>query len=139
MKIQHIPKLNGSDALVALHLAIPELIQSGAFEGRWGIIGASQEAFIARTDQGEVAGVLTFKEEDGEYAWIGMGWVHPDHRRQGVYRSLYQALCDECRKRKLDHLEGTVLHTNPAMMRCAERLGRVANRTTYQTRFRYAE
>lgn len=54
---------------------------------------------VAETEQGEVVGCLliTYEWSDWRNAqlwWVQSVYVHPDHRRQGIFKRMYQAVRD---------------------------------------------
>ena len=61
-------------------------------------------AFVATVDQ-EVVGTATTVDYGGQFSWIGMMLVSPDHRRKGIRSRLMRACIDSlsnCRTVKLD-------------------------------------
>ena len=54
---------------------------------------------VAQSDTGEVVGCLmiTYEWSDWRNAqvwWVQSVYVHPEHRRQGVFKLLYQSVCE---------------------------------------------
>ncbi len=76
----------------------------------------------------EVAGCLlvTYEWSDwrnGEIRWIQSVYVHPDHRRRGVYRALYEDVRREARAAGARALRLYVDRDNAAARRVYETLG----------------
>lgn len=88
---------------------------------------------LAQID-GQVAGSLMITFEwsdwrDGFFWWIQSVYVHPDFRRRGVFRRLYQHVVQEAQSR--DRVRGVRLyveHENHAAQQTYRALGMVATR-----------
>lgn len=90
------------------------------------------KALFAESD-GTIVGFLCWKiTEWRQEAWICLGYVKPDYRRQGVYTMLYQALRAECKRLKLRSIAGGIHHLNTAVIKAAEAQGRALEEGTWR-------
>ena len=72
--------------------------------------------YIARVD-GETVGSLMLTREwsdwnNGWYWWIQSVYVAPEYRRQGIYKSMYQAVCEDARQQNVAQVRLYVDKTN---------------------------
>ena len=67
---------------------------------RHGWDGEAPRAFVARDDSGTAAGTGFYwvsEWDNQDFAWVDVA-VHPDHRRRGLGRRLFEAMCDLARE-----------------------------------------
>lgn len=72
--------------------------------------------YIARVD-GEAVGSLMLTREwsdwnNGWYWWIQSVYVAPEYRRQGIYKSMYQAVCEDAMQQNVAQVRLYVDKTN---------------------------
>lgn len=72
--------------------------------------------YIARVD-GEAVGSLMLTREwsdwnNGWYWWIQSVYVAPEYRRQGIYKSMYQAVCEDAMQQNVAQIRLYVDKTN---------------------------
>ena len=65
---------------------------------------------LAHDAEGKEVGVLDWERgyNNPRYADISSIWVHPEHQRQGIGTSLYEALLDRLRRHGVEHVGGEV-------------------------------
>lgn len=80
----------------------------------------------------EPVAVLTYQELGWADAFhISLGYVKPAHRRQGLYRALWEELVRRARGAKRARIQGGVAWTNAEMRSVAEALGRRPQMVSY--------
>jgi ribosomal protein S18 acetylase RimI-like enzyme len=84
--------------------------------------------FVAESDDATLAGMLMLTLEwsdwrNGEIWWIQSVYVHPDHRRRGVFRSLYRHVEQLARQQDAVGLRLYVASHNTAAQRTYATLG----------------
>lgn len=72
--------------------------------------------YIARVD-GEAVGSLMLTREwsdwnNGWYWWIQSVYVAPEYRRQGIYKSMYQTVCEDAMQQNVAQIRLYVDKTN---------------------------
>jgi ribosomal protein S18 acetylase RimI-like enzyme len=83
--------------------------------------------FVAEVD-GQLAGQLMITHEwsdwrNGDIWWIQSVYVHPNHRRRGVFRALYRHVESEAKARGAVKLRLYVEHENESAQRTYSSLG----------------
>lgn len=72
--------------------------------------------YIARVDGKAVGSLMLTREwsdwNNGWYWWIQSVYVEPDYRRQGVYKSMYQAVCTDAKQQNVAQVRLYVDKTN---------------------------
>ena len=72
--------------------------------------------YIARVDGKAVGSLMLTREwsdwNNGWYWWIQSVYVEPDYRRQGVYKSMYQAVCTDAKQQNIAQVRLYVDKTN---------------------------
>ena len=72
--------------------------------------------YIARVDGKAVGSLMLTREwsdwNNGWYWWIQSVYVAPDYRRQGVYKSMYQAVCTHAKQQNIAQVRLYVDKTN---------------------------
>lgn len=72
--------------------------------------------YIARVDGKAVGSLMLTREwsdwNNGWYWWIQSVYVAPDYRRQGVYKSMYQAVCTDAKQQNVAQVRLSVDKTN---------------------------
>lgn len=72
--------------------------------------------YIARVDGKAVGSLMLTREwsdwNNGWYWWIQSVYVAPDYRRQGVYKSMYQAVCTDAKQQNVAQVRLYVDKTN---------------------------
>lgn len=72
--------------------------------------------YIARVDGKAVGSLMLTREwsdwNNGWYWWIQSVYVAPDYRRQGVYKSMYQAVCTDAKQQNIAQVRLYVDKTN---------------------------
>jgi GNAT superfamily N-acetyltransferase len=67
---------------------------------RHGWDGEAPRAFVARDDDGTATGMVLYwvsEWDNQDFAWLDLV-VHPDHRRRGIGRQLFEAMVDRARQ-----------------------------------------
>ena len=72
--------------------------------------------YIARVDGKAVGSLMLTREwsdwNNGWYWWIQSVYVAPDYRRQGVYKSMYNAVCTDAKQQNIAQVRLYVDKTN---------------------------
>ena len=72
--------------------------------------------YVARVDGKAVGSLMLTREwsdwNNGWYWWIQSVYVEPDYRRQGVYKSMYQAVCTDAKQQNVAQVRLYVDKTN---------------------------
>lgn len=83
--------------------------------------------YVAKVD-GKVVGSLMLTREwsdwnNGWYWWIQSVYVAPEYRRQGIYKSMYHAVCEDAKKRNVAQVRLYVDRTNSRGQKVYSSLG----------------
>lgn len=83
--------------------------------------------YVAKVD-GKVVGSLMLTREwsdwnNGWYCWIQSVYVAPEYRRQGIYKSMYHAVCEDAKKRNVAQVRLYVDRTNSRGQKVYSSLG----------------
>lgn len=83
--------------------------------------------YVAKVD-GRVVGSLMLTREwsdwnNGWYWWIQSVYVAPEYRRQGIYKSMYHAVCEDAKKQNVTHVRLYVDKTNTRGQKVYSSLG----------------
>ncbi|MCQ2227947.1 MAG: GNAT family N-acetyltransferase [Bacteroidales bacterium] len=83
--------------------------------------------YVARVE-GKVVGSLMLTREwsdwnNGWYWWIQSVYVAPDYRRQGIYKSMYQAVCRDAKEQNVAQVRLYVDKTNTLGQKVYSSLG----------------
>lgn len=83
--------------------------------------------YVARVE-GNVVGSLMLTREwsdwnNGWYWWIQSVYVMPDYRRQGIYRSMYNAVCADAKQQNVAQVRLYVDKTNALGQKVYDSLG----------------
>jgi ribosomal protein S18 acetylase RimI-like enzyme len=89
---------------------------------------AKARYFVAEADDREIAGMLMLTLEwsdwrNGEIWWIQSVYVHPDHRRRGVFKALYRHVEQLAREQNAVGLRLYVVKHNAAAQATYASLG----------------
>lgn len=72
--------------------------------------------YVARVDGKAVGSLMLTREwsdwNNGWYWWIQSVYVAPDFRRQGIYKSMYQAVCEDAKQQNVAQVRLYVDKTN---------------------------
>lgn len=83
--------------------------------------------YIARVDGKAVGSLMLTREwsdwNNGWYWWIQSVYVEPDYRRQGVYKSMYQAVCTDAKQQNIAQVRLYVDKTNTRGQKVYSSLG----------------
>ena len=83
--------------------------------------------YIARVDGKAVGSLMLTREwsdwNNGWYWWIQSVYVEPDYRRQGVYKSMYQAVCTDAKQQNVAQVRLYVDKTNTRGQKVYSSLG----------------
>jgi ribosomal protein S18 acetylase RimI-like enzyme len=95
---------------------------------RGGLADPSKALYFVAESQGQVIGQLMITREwsdwrNGDIWWIQSVYVHPDHRRRGVFRALYDHAREQARLAGAVGVRLYVDDHNAAAQRVYERLG----------------
>lgn len=125
--IQFFKQLNNTPALALAMHAWADLEERGLGDGSMSVY-TSLNAFVAYANNGSdvvPAGVLTFEhQEHANKIWIYSGFVLPQFRGAGIYRSLWNELVLKAMELKVAKIEGATHMRNTAMREVAKHLGR---------------
>jgi GNAT superfamily N-acetyltransferase len=75
----------------------------------------------ARNEQGQTVAFAAWQEWEGK-GFVGLAWVHPFQRGQGVYRRLLDMVEAECQRRGLTAVACAVDTRNAASIKVHDRL-----------------
>jgi GNAT superfamily N-acetyltransferase len=120
----------GSPVMHVMPYAWVELIENGWIDEFCRPFEYDEETFfmLAPNDVNKVTGFITFKDYDtvdySNVIEVGIGYVIPSHRKQGLYEHLYARLRFEAVKRKKTFIWSSVWATNKGMLKHAEKQGR---------------
>lgn len=126
--IRRIEKLQ-TDQIVYSHA-----LRESASESNFGLdprhriaspgVDSDNGAVVAERD-GQIIGFIVFSiQERWNLAWIEFGFVFPEHRRHGVYTTLWNELIEYCRDLKLPAIRGGTNYNNKPLQAFAEKMGR---------------
>ena len=134
MKIEQIKKLYRTDVMKTAIMIWPELILTGAVDGDDFGSFDNCEAIAGRNDDGRLLGFIVWRiyESTPRDVWIVLSYVLPQHRRQGVYRAMLEALKEEMIKRGVEIIESIISSRNETMKNCKEALGFWPTRIVYR-------
>jgi GNAT superfamily N-acetyltransferase len=95
---------------------------------RGGLADAAKALYFVADAGGHVVGQLMITKEwsdwrNGDVWWVQSVYVHPDHRRRGVFRALYARARDEGRRAGAVGVRLYVDDHNAAAQQVYERLG----------------
>lgn len=83
--------------------------------------------YIARVDGIAVGSLMLTREwsdwSNGWYWWIQSVYVAPEHRRQGIYRSMYHAVCEDAKEQNVAQVRLYVDKTNSRAQKVYASLG----------------
>ena len=83
--------------------------------------------YIARVDGKAVGSLMLTREwsdwNNGWYWWIQSVYVAPDYRRQGVYKSMYNAVCTDAKQQNIAQVRLYVDKTNTRGQKVYSSLG----------------
>ena len=83
--------------------------------------------YIARIDGKAVGSLMLTREwsdwNNGWYWWIQSVYVAPEYRRQGVYKTMYNAVCADARQQNVAQVRLYVDKTNTRGQKVYEALG----------------
>lgn len=83
--------------------------------------------YIARVDGKAVGSLMLTREwsdwNNGWYWWIQSVYVEPDYRRQGVYKSMYNAVCTDAKQQNIAQVRLYVDKTNTRGQKVYSSLG----------------
>lgn len=82
------------------------------------------QAFMAFRSDGTPVGVITWSESYTKTAYIGLGYVDPAYRKQGIYNRLVERLKEHARENGMTQITGWIKTSNGPMVTAAARQGR---------------
>ena len=111
------------NAGIAVNKALRELDELG-----WGPEGGGsfyyKDKIITAVCGELIVGFITFRYEDDGTLWILLGWVDHAHRRQGLYRQLWNKLLEHARTTKALYVAGSTHIDNLPMRAFFKSVGR---------------
>ena len=134
----HYKTVFGSPVMHVMPYAWIDLIENGWIdefcrpfeydEEAFAIVDITVSGHDVLKDRDKVLGFITFKDYNtvdfSNVIEVGIGYVIPSHRKQGLYEHLYKRLRYEAVKRKKTFIWSSVWATNKDMLKHAERTGR---------------
>lgn len=95
----------------------------------------NQVLYYQEDDRKEITGVLCFRHFEfiNQY-FITLGYVHPEFRRCGIYRELYNAIVKRAQDNGITRIAGAVHANNKAMQNVMSKLGRELIAFMYESR-----
>ena len=122
----------GSPVMHVMPWAWIDLIKNGWIDEFCRPFEYDEEAFAMVDDSLEtnnkITGFITFKDYNtvdySNVIEVGIGYVIPSHRKQGLYEHLYKRLRYEAVKRNKTFIWSSVWATNKAMLKHAKSQGR---------------
>jgi hypothetical protein len=83
-------------------------------------------------DDGKVVSILIwYPWTEERSAWVGLGWTHPEHRKKGLYKALFDQLHVEVKDLGLEWIACGVRSTNLVSMQAHARVGMQQDSTTF--------
>lgn len=138
MKIRHVEKIQGTP-VVGLCVDAWKHLQDCGFTEDMIPFDWEQCAFWAE-EEGEVIGILVYKEQAWDHSlFVAMGYVKPENRGKGVYRSLWEKAVAHAKEKQLRCITGIVHWQNKEMQAVMERFGRLPVAITYDYRLEVKE
>lgn len=118
----------GSPIMHIMPYAWLDLIENGWIDEFCRPFEYDEEAFAMIDNEGDVTAFITFKDYDtvdfSNVIEVGIGYVIPLHRKQGLYEHLYNRLRYEAVKRNKKFIWSSVWATNKGMLKHAKKQGR---------------
>lgn len=123
--------LNGSPCIPLCVSGWKELLELG-YTDPLSVLLYGDQSVIWAEQNGKVAGVLVWRYYEGtKELWIVFGYVHPHHRKKGLYRLLHERAVEIARAKGAVEVAGGVNPTNHGMIQVCSRLGRKLQYLTY--------
>jgi GNAT superfamily N-acetyltransferase len=125
MKIGYSPSAGNTEAFAIIAEGWNELVQEGYTPDRDGgcPVSPSDEVFYAVSKEGDLVGVLTYKQETLGVARVTLAYVEPSSRKRGVFNALLAALKDRCQKVGWSRIDGLAAPNNEAALRTMKSIG----------------
>lgn len=134
MNIEHIDRVNGTDAVPIAVEGWHSLIQEGISTSNTVLLAWDDKAVLARIND-EAVGVITYNDLEWKDTFhISLGYVKPSHRRKGVYTALFNALAEKAKEKGRKRITGLHSVKNAPMHAVSNSLGRVPTYIEYEYR-----
>jgi GNAT superfamily N-acetyltransferase len=131
-QIKQDEKVNGCKALALCVRGWHELIDAGLTTGNLVCISWDDSVLWAEDEASKVVAVMTYKASDwNRTLWISLSFVHPEHRRRGLYSRLYSRALEIAREKLLTKVESGISPQNEAMLAAAKASGRTLSYVVY--------
>lgn len=131
MTIRHIDGMNYEGVYALALEGWQDLLARGCANDT-GLFGWDNKAFVAE-EEGVPVGVLIYEHVDWTRSWsVVLGYVKPEHRRQGIYRALWEALVAKAREEKWHHIDGVTAVENVEMRKVMSQLGQEPHSISYR-------
>lgn len=115
----------------AATIAYAEAIIDGEAAGLWGTLSGESEAHFAVDEHDMMIGIIAFQIDADLDANINFGWVRKDHRREGIYRTLFDSMVEDLKTREVRRVAGTIMPWNTAAIAAARAAGRKETRIEF--------
>jgi GNAT superfamily N-acetyltransferase len=123
--IIRVPALGGTHYVAFAIHAHAALLDEGYADPTVVMVGPDTRAIIAFYDAHHPLGIITYSYfEQRREINVGIGYVSPTHRKQGIYRAMWNVLVETAKELKADRIYGTVKVGNQKMLRVANALNR---------------
>ena len=122
LNVEYVSRIDGTKVLPFIIDAYVSLRKSGHIDPLSCPVTGREEAFYLE-NRGRVVACLSFARDDDSFV-VNMGFVLPAHRKQGMYRTLWERLVVEARKRKLKAIVGYHAPGNTDILEFNKHLGR---------------
>jgi GNAT superfamily N-acetyltransferase len=124
--IRHYKQISNTSAL-PLALRAQQALRNNGFVDNLLTLSWDHSAIEAVPDlTGRGIGIMVYQHlEWAKQIYVGIGWVDPNYRRQGVYTHMWRALLAKAKDLKVVEIRGITHVDNGSMRTLAAKLGRV--------------
>ncbi|EJN11809.1 acetyltransferase [Bradyrhizobium sp. YR681] len=122
VQITHYSGIDGTPAVALALRGQYEMINDGGEQA----VGLhhSYNGILASIDGKAVGVIIWFEQKDSHRLWLQLGYVLPEHRRNGIYNMLWDQLVDKARKLGASAIWSGTAIGNDAMRAVARKQGR---------------
>lgn len=130
-EVKQAEKLNGCPALKLCVHGWSELIKAGLVPSD-SVVLNWDDSVLWVEDSGQIVGVMTYKVmEWTKCLWVGLSFVNPEYRRQGLYSQMYARAVEIAKEKAMIRVESGIDPQNVAMIQAAKKTGRHLHYVVY--------